>query len=67
MFISNENRLVVLSEAELEFLKNLKVGKIQQYNKVYLRTLKHRILKKHKKLAHEALLIDEVLDKLQAL
>jgi hypothetical protein len=57
----------VLSEAELEFLKNLKAGKIDQYNKVYLRTLKHRILKKHRKLAHEALLIDEVLDKLQSL
>jgi hypothetical protein len=67
MLVSNDNRLVVLSEAELEFLKNLKAGKIQQYNKVYLRTLKHRILKKHKKLAHEALLIDEVLDKLQEL
>ena len=60
-------RLVVLSDAELDFLKNLKEGKIGHYNKVYLRTLKHRILKKHKKLAHEALLIDEVLDKLQAL
>jgi hypothetical protein len=59
--------LVVLSDAELEFLKKLKEGKIQSYNKVYLRTLKHRILKKHKKLAHEALLIDEVLDKLQSL
>lgn len=67
MFIPNHKRLVVLSEAELEFLKNLKAGKIQHYNNVYLRTLKHRILKKHKKLAHEALLIDEVLDKLQAL
>lgn len=59
--------LVVLSDAELEFLKRLKENKIQGYNPVYLRTLKHRILKKHKKLAHEALLIDEVLDKLQAL
>ena len=66
MLISNP-RLVVLSQAELEFLKNLKAGKIEQYNKVYLRTLKHRILKKHRKLAHEALLIDEVLDKLQTL
>lgn len=65
MFISNQT--VVLSQAELEFLKNLKAGKVDKYNKVYLRTLKHRILKKHRKLAHEALLIDEVLDKLQAL
>jgi hypothetical protein len=59
--------LVVLSDAELEFIKKLKAGKIQDYNKVYIRTLKHRILKKHRQLAHEALLIDEVLDKLQSL
>jgi hypothetical protein len=59
--------LVVLSDAELEFLKKLKNNDIDDYNPVYLRTLKHRILKKHRKLAHEALLIDEVLDKLQSL
>jgi hypothetical protein len=59
--------LVVLSDAELEFIKKVKAGKIQGYNKVYIRTLKHRILKKHRQLAHEALLIDEVLDKLQSL
>jgi hypothetical protein len=29
-----------------------------------IRTLKHRILKKHRQLTHEALLINEVLDKL---
>ena len=66
MMIS-ENR-VVLSKAELKFLEDLKRDDIKQYDKVYLRTLKHRILKKHKKLTHEALLIkDEVLDKLQSL
>lgn len=59
--------LVVLSDAELEFLRKLKKDDIKGYNPVYLRTLKHRILKKHRNLAHEALLIDEVLDKLQAL
>ena len=59
--------LVVLSDAELEFLKKLKNDDVKGYNPVYLRTLKHRILKKHRKLAHEALLIDEVLDKLQSL
>jgi hypothetical protein len=61
------NARVVLSEAELKFLQDLKKDNIGHYNKVYVRTLKHRILKKHRKLAHEALLIDEVLDKLQSL
>ncbi len=65
MMIS-ENR-VVLSKAELKFLEDLKKDDIKEYDKVYLRTLKHRVLKKHKKLTHEALLINEVLDKLQSL
>jgi hypothetical protein len=65
MMIS-ENR-VVLSKAELKFLEDLKRDDINQYDNVYLRTLKHRVLKKHKKLTHEALLIIEVLDKLQSL
>lgn len=62
----SENR-VVLSKAELKFLEDLKKDNIKHYEKVYLRTLKHRILKKHKKLTHEALLINEILDKLQSL
>jgi CRISPR/Cas system endoribonuclease Cas6 (RAMP superfamily) len=66
MSISKQG-LVVLSPSELKFLEDLKKGKIDKYNKIYIRTLKHRILKKHKKLAHEALLIDEVLYKLQSL
>ena len=66
MLISESNR-VVLSKAELKFVHDLKKGNISQYNEIYLRTLKHRILKKHKQLTHEALLINEVLDKLQAL
>ena len=64
---ASKRGLVVLSDAELEFLKKLKNNQIDDYNPVYIRTLKHRILKKHRKLAHEALLIDEVLDKLQSL
>lgn len=58
---------VVLSKAELKFIIDLKKGNIKDYDNVYLRTLKHRILKKHKQLTHEALLINEILDQLQAL
>jgi hypothetical protein len=40
---------------------------MKEYTPNYTRVLKHPILRKHKQLAHEALSIDEVLDKLQAL
>ena len=60
-------RKVVLSKEELKFLQNLKKGNMKEYTPNYTRVLKHRILRKHRQLAHEALLIDEVLDKLQAL
>jgi hypothetical protein len=60
-------RQVVLSKKELKFLQDLKKGNMKEYSPNYIRVFKHRILKKHKQLAHEALLIDEVLDKLQAL
>ena len=58
---------VVLSKAELKFIQDLKKDDIKHYDKSYLRSLKHRILKKHKKLTHEALMINEILDKLQSL
>ena len=58
---------VVLSSAELKFLEDLKKGDIDKYDKSYLRTLKHRILKKHKRLTYEALMLNEVLDKLREL
>lgn len=58
---------VVLSKAELKFIHDLKKDNISEYDKTYLRTLKHRILKKHRQLTHEALLINEILDKLQSL
>lgn len=58
---------VVLSKAELKFIHDLKKDNIKDYDKSYLRTLKHRILKKHRQLTHEALLINEILDKLQSL
>jgi hypothetical protein len=58
---------VVLSRAELRFLKDLKNEDVAKYENSYLRTLKHRILKKHKRLTYGALLINEVLDKLQSL
>ena len=61
------HRQVVLSKEELKFLQNLKKGNMKEYTPNYTRVLKHRILRKHRQLAHEALLIDEVLDKLQAL
>ena len=61
------DKRVVLSKAELEFLEDLKRGDISKYKPVYVRTLKHRILKKHKQLTREALLVNEVLEKLQEL
>ncbi len=57
----------MLSRAELKFLNDLKRGNIKNYDDSYLRTLKHRILKKHKRLTYEALLINEVLDELHAI
>lgn len=58
---------VVLSKAELQFIQDLKKGDVDKYEPTYRRTLKHRILKKHKRLTVEALLINEVLEKLNAL
>ncbi len=57
----------MLSKAELKFLNDLKKRNIKNYDDSYLRTLKHRILKKHKRLTYEALLITEVLDELHAI
>jgi hypothetical protein len=57
----------MLSKTELKFLNDLKKRNIQNYDDSYLRTLKHRILKKHKRLTYEALLINEVLDELYAI
>ena len=44
----------------MKFIQDLR-GKIHDYDGTYLRTLKHR------QLTHEALLINEILDKLQKL
>jgi hypothetical protein len=57
----------MLSKTELKFLNDLKKRNIQNYDDSYLRTLKHRILKKHKRLTYEALLINEVMDELHAI
>ena len=57
----------MLSRAELKFLDDLKKGNIRNYDDSYVRTLKHRILKKHRRLTYEALLINEVLDDLYAI
>lgn len=57
----------MLSKAELQFLKDLKKGCIAKYTNTYIRTLKHRILRKHKQLMYEVLLINDVIDELQCL
>ena len=55
----------MLSNAELRFIQDLKKGNIDKYDPAYSRTLKHRILKKHKRLTFEALLISEIIDELR--
>lgn len=54
-------RMVVLSKEELKFLQNEK-GNMKEYTPNYIRVLKHRILRNHRLLAHEALLIEYVQD-----
>jgi hypothetical protein len=51
-----------------EFIEDLKKGDLSKYKPVYIRTLKHRILKKkHEQLTNEALLINEILHKVESL
>jgi hypothetical protein len=57
----------VLSNAERKFLHDLEKSDIARYSDVYRRILKHRILKKHKALTDDALLISKLLAKLQEL
>lgn len=57
----------VLSEAERKFLLDLEKGQISGYSAEYRKVLKHRILKKHKALTDDALLISKLLEKLQDL
>lgn len=57
----------MLSKAERKFLEDLDRGKMEHYSYQYRKLLKHRILKKHKSLTEEALLISKLLDKLQEL
>jgi hypothetical protein len=59
--------VIVLSNAERQFLKDLDNGKINHYSYEYKKLLKHRILKKHKMLTDDALLISKLIDKLQSL
>jgi len=65
--MQKSNRSIVLSKAELEFIEDLKRGDVSKYKPVYARTLKHRILKKHKQLTNEALLVNEIVEKLESL
>ena len=57
----------MLSKAERQFLEDLERGKMDYYSYQYRKLLKHRILKKHKSLTEEALLVSKLLDKLQEL
>jgi hypothetical protein len=56
----------VLNKAELKFLEDLKKGNIENYDINYVSKLKRTILKKHKRLTYEILLLNEVLDKLHS-
>ena len=58
---------LVLSKSEREFIEKLKKGDLGEYSDVYLRQLKHRILNKRKTLTTDLLLVNEVLEKLEAL
>jgi hypothetical protein len=57
----------LLSESERKFLKDAKDDKMSEYSANYRYVLKHRILAKRKTLTNDLLLINEILDKLQAL
>ena len=57
----------VLSKAEREFIDSIKNKEVDNYNANYRRVLKFKILKKRKTLTDDLILINEVLDKLQAL
>ena len=48
-------------------LKDLEKGDIDNYTYIYKKTFKHRILKKHRLLTEDALLVSKLLDKLQSL
>ena len=65
---SVQNKIAsLLSDSERKFLKDVKEGKMKDYSANYRYVLKHRILGKRKTLTNDLLLINEVLDKLQAL
>ena len=57
----------VLSKAEREFIDSIKNKELDNYNSNYRRVLKFKILKKRKTLTDDLILINEVLDELQAL
>jgi hypothetical protein len=59
--------VIVLSRAERKFLSAVKKGDLSEYTPVYKRQLKHNILKKRKALTDDLLLVNEVLDELEAL
>jgi hypothetical protein len=61
----------ILSNAEMNFIKRLKnedwVNIKEYYHINYIRTLKHRILNKKRKISNSIVLVNTVPDKLQSL
>jgi len=56
----------VLSKAEKDFISYLKKGDMKKYSLNYKRVLKFKILKKRKSLTNDLLLINDVLEELEA-
>jgi hypothetical protein len=59
--------VLVLSNAERKFLEDLEKGNLKEYSYQYRKLLKHRIIKKHRLLTEDALMISKLLDKLNLL
>lgn len=58
--------MAMLSKTERRFLEDVKKGDLGSYSAVYRRQLKHNILKKRKQLTQDLLIINEILDRLEA-
>jgi hypothetical protein len=57
----------MVSRVERKFIEDVKNDELNDYTANYRRVLKFKVLKKRKTLTGDLLLINEVLDKLQAL
>ena len=58
--------MVVLSKNEKQFLEDVRKGDLSRYTALSKRQYKHRILKKRKQLTSDLLVINELLEKLEA-